>query len=60
MNPKISRNLSSVIDENNFLVFIRTRVRVSGKDELEATSHNEDWDENVIRIDGGSITLGEA
>jgi hypothetical protein len=28
---------------------IHDRVRVGGKDELEATSHNEDWDENVLR-----------
>jgi hypothetical protein len=25
------------------------RERVDGKDEIEATSHNEGWDENVIR-----------
>ncbi len=28
---------------------IHGRVKVDGKDELEATSHNEDWDENVLR-----------
>ncbi len=28
---------------------IHDRVRVSGKDELEATSHNENWDEKVLR-----------
>jgi hypothetical protein len=28
---------------------IHERVRVGGKDELEATSHNEGWYENVIQ-----------
>ena len=28
---------------------IHERVRVGGKDELKATSHNEGWDENIIR-----------
>jgi hypothetical protein len=34
--------------------------RVGGKDELGATSHNEDWDENFIRktvLMEGSIML---
>jgi hypothetical protein len=41
-------------------VFDRHHCIPSGKNELEATSHNEGWDENVLRIGGRSIRLAEA